>query len=448
MASFQTALLRLVDNPRYLVCLDVALLVLAVIVFNRRMAAFVLKSLSRNLLRTTLTSLAVVVLVFVVTLIWTVLWFLDLVTTEKSQDLKAIVTEKWQVPSQMPWAYASSLKEGAASHPGDVRPQDFMTWGFYGGTIDPANKTREGMVFFFVMEPRKLLTMMDDLDRLTGQQKRDLEAAVTAMERDKRKVIMGRDRLKAINKKVGERFTLTSLNFPDINLEFEIIAEFPDGRYNQSSVMSREYLNDAMDAYKIAHKQAHPAADKTLNLVWLRVPDSTAFRRVADQISTSSLYTSPAVKCETASSGVASFLDAYRDLLWGMRWLLVPAILCTMALVISNAISISVRERRTEMAVLKVLGYSPNQILALVLGEALLIGCGSGLFSAGAAYLVVDFLIGGIKFPIAFFPAFFIPVDALWWGPLIGGVTAFAGSILPAWSARTVKVSEVFSKIA
>ena len=58
-----------------------------------------------------------------------------------------------------------------------------------------------------------------------------------------------------------------------------------------------------------------------------------------------------------------------------MRWLLVPAILVTMALVIANAISISVRERRTEMAVLKVLGFHPTQILLLVLGEALLIGC-------------------------------------------------------------------------
>jgi putative ABC transport system permease protein len=449
MNSLQTLLDRLVTNPGYTLALDVVLVVLALVVLNRKMVVFVLKSLSRNLLRTTLTSAAVVILVFVVTLIWTVLWFLDLVMTEKSQDLKAIVTEKWQIPSQMPWAYASSLKEGAASHPGDVHPSDYMTWGFYGGTLDPAKRTRENIVFFFCMEPRKVLSMMDDLDHLTGQDKRDLDNAVKAMEHDKRCVIVGRDRLQSINKKVGERFTLTSLNFQDINLEFQIVGTFPGDRYNQSAVMSREYLNDAMDAYKRDHKGTpHPMADKTLNLVWLRVPDSTAFRRMADQITSSSLYTSPAVKCETASSGISSFLDAYRDLLWGMRWLLVPAILCTMALVISNAISISVRERRTEMAVLKVLGYSPNQILALVLGEALLIGCGGGLFSVTATYLFVNHVIGGIKFPIAFFPAFFIPPQALWWGPVVGCVTAFAGSIVPAWSARTVKVSEVFSKIA
>ena len=99
------------------------------------------------------------------------------------------------------------------------------------------------------------------------------------------------------------------------------------------------------------------------------------------------------------------------------------------------------------MAVLKVLGFPPWQILTLVMGEALLIGTLSGAFSAGLAFLVTDYY-GGIKFPIAFFPSFFIPKAALWWGPLIGALTAAVGSFVPAWSARTVKVSEVFSKVA
>src|SRR5262249_41120441 len=162
----------------------------------------------------------------------------------------------------------------------------------------------------------------------------------------------------------------------------------------------------------------------------------------------SSLYSAPAVKIETASSGIASFIEPYRDLLWGLKWLLVPALLITMALVIANAISISVRERRTEMAVLKVLGFGPGRILALVLGEALLIGGGSGLLSAGLSYLLVHVLMGGIKFPIAFIPMFDIYPDALWWGLVFGAATALAGSIFPAWSARTVRVSEVFAKVA
>src|SRR5262249_57110411 len=131
--------------------------------------------------------------------------------------------------------------------------------------------------------------------------------------------------------------------------------------------------------YKVKPGAAHAMANRSLNLVWLKVPDTEAFRRIGEQITSSSLFTNPAVKVETASSGIASFLDAYRDLLWGVRWLLVPAILATMALVVSNSISISVRERRQGMAVMKVLGYRQRQILALglvtTLAVAGVVGC-------------------------------------------------------------------------
>src|SRR5690606_19061787 len=129
--------------------------------------------------------------------------------------------------------------------------------------------------------------------------------------------------------------------------------------------------------------------------VWLRVADMEAFNKVNDQIESSPYYANPAVKCETASSGVATFLEAYRDLIWGMRWLLAPAILVTLSLVISNAISISVRERRQELAVLKVLGFRPLQILVLVLGEAVLIGGLAGLASSTLTYSVINYYFGG-----------------------------------------------------
>lgn len=406
------------------------------------------KNLRRNVLRTTLTALGTIVLVFVVTLIWSVLHLLDTVMTEKTRDLKAIVTERWQIPSQMPFAYADSLSHGAARNPGDVQPEDSMTWQFFGGSLEPGKRTREDLVFAFGMEPRKLLTMMDDLNNLPAEQARELTANIKKMEQNRQGLLLGTEKLAQINKRVGERIKLYSVNFVGIDLEFEIIGILPGGRYEQSAVMNRDYLNAALDNYERVNGKKHPMAGKSLNLVWVRVPDTEQFSRVADQIARSPLYSDPAVKCETASSGIAAFLDAYRDLIWGMRWLLSPAILVTLSLVISNAISISVRERRLEMAVLKVLGFRPGQLLILVLGEAMLIGVLAGVISAGTTWFVVNRWMGGISFPIAFFPVFFIPINALWWGLAIGTLTSLAGSIMPAWSARTVKVSDVFSKVA
>lgn len=462
MYSLEKQFLRFMEDWRNPVGVAVVAAVLFVSVLYWEQTRFLLKSLRRNLLRSILTGLATFILVLVVTLVWSILAFLDRQTAAKSKNLKAIITERYQLPSQMPIAYATRLAEGAPRQPGDYRvnpDKDAMLWAFYGGTLDPNKKTRENIVFFFAMEPRKLISMdshgnfnsmMEDIDQVSDEDKRKLAAACEEMEKYPYKVVMGPSRIAALNKKVGERIKVTSMNYKDIDLEFEIMGELPGGRYELSAVMNYRYLDEALRTYNKGKTkdQQHPMTERTLALMWVRVPDTATFEKVAEQITTSPEFRSPAVKCETASSGIASFLDAYKTILFGMRWLLAPAILVTMSLVIANAISISVRERRVEMAVLKVLGFSPNQILILVLGEALLIGCISGVVSAIATQFLVNDLIGGISLPIAFFGKFFINDAAPWWGLGIGAMTALAGSLVPAWSARSVKVSDVFSKIA
>jgi putative ABC transport system permease protein len=409
----------------------------------------VLKNLARNKLRSSLTAVGTMVTVFVVTLVWSILAFLDMVTEEKSHNLKAIVTERWRIPSQLPFSYAASLAEGAARRPTDVRPTDSMSWQFYGGTLTPGKPSRENILFAVAMEPSKIMTMLDELDNLPPDEAAELARGVKRLELNRQGILLGYDRLKAIHREVGDRFKVYSMNYKEIDLEFEIVGMLPRGRYDNSALMNRDYLNQAIDAYgKRPGRQKHPMADKSLNLVWLRVSDRESFDRVAAQIMKSPYYSNPAVKCEMASSMISSALEPFRDLIWAMRYLLSPAALITLSLIIANAISISVRERRLELAVLKVLGFRPRQILLLVLGEALLIGTLAGLASAGLTYVIVNDVMGGLKFPLSFFGSFFIPGQAIGWGAGMGAATALLGSIVPAWSAQNVKVAEVFAKIA
>ena len=203
-----------------------------------------------------------------------------------------------------------------------------------------------------------------------------------------------------------------------------------------------------MDAYKTAHNGVkHPLDDVSLSLVWLKVPDEKTYQKIVEQVNASSYLKNPEVQVEMASSAIGTFMVAFRDLLNGMRWLLAPACIATLALVLANSISISVRERRAELAVMKVLGFRPVQILLLVLGEAVLLGLAAGLASAAASYIVINYGMGGIKFPIAFFPTFLVPIEVLAWGSLVGAGAALAGSAVPAWFACQVKPAEVFSKV-
>src|SRR5579871_1543586 len=184
MKSFDDWLLRFLDRPQNVAAAAaVCVAALAAFLAGRTLLfylRFVFKSLSRNLLRSILTGLATAVFVLLVTMIWSVFALLDRATEAKSKDLKAIMTERWQIPSQMPFGYAASLEEGAATEPGDYQvlaENDAMTWQFYGGTLDPANRTRENILFFFCMQPSKLTKMMDGLDELTDRERRMLDVA-------------------------------------------------------------------------------------------------------------------------------------------------------------------------------------------------------------------------------------------------------------------------------
>jgi putative ABC transport system permease protein len=213
--------------------------------------------------------------------------------------------------------------------------------------------------------------------------------------------------------------------------------------------MNKEYLVKQLDAYERDRAvnpkgEKHPMADKCVNLIWVRLPTKEAFERLSQIVNDRAKFNTVPIKLETASSGIGSWLAAYKDIFWGIKYILMPAMIGIMSLVVANALSISVRERRTEMAVLKVLGFQPRHVMLLVLGEAMLVG----LLGGGMSSLMAYQMLGTFKLQIAFLGAFFVPVNALIYGPLLGMAVSFAGSIVPALTAKDVKVAEVFARVA
>jgi putative ABC transport system permease protein len=441
-------MIDLVRNPLSLAsaCLCAIPLTAGLIFTLRSPKLFLLmvKYLRRNLLRTGSTAFALAVLVFMLTTIWTVVNAVDKLTSEKSRDFKLIVADRWKNPSMMPLTHARYLNPKMPEfilNKGDVGTEDFMTWAFYVGTTDKWKVTPTNWAFFFVMNPDHIIPMMDDIQELDP-------ALVKKLKENPRGVLLGRERLKALNRMVGDRFQLFSYDFKGLDLEFEIVGQMPEGRYNDSGIMNEQYFYRSLDDYYHKNGKQHPQGENPVSFVWLRVHDRETFERVAHTIRTASVFSDRPVKCRSAASAFGSWLEPYRDLIWGVKTMLVPAILGCMVLVLANAISISVRERRQEMAVLKVVGYQPRQILGLVLGESLLVGGVSGLLSAACAFWFFNLAYGGVPFQIEFFPVFRVPEMALAWGPAMGFATAFLGSFLPARQASQVRIAEVFAKVA
>jgi putative ABC transport system permease protein len=410
----------------------------------------IIKNLRRNKLRTALTCLAVMVLVFVVTMIWTVVYFIDNFTKERRGNLKAIVTDRYDFQGQLPLSYAGPLSRGAATKPGDKVPVDSMAWQFYVGTLDPKKQTREHLVILVGMDARQLPTkigkavtykgMIDDLDPID-------EELVNKLAETANGCLLGERRLNALNKQVGDRITVTGLMPAGIDLEFEILGTVHSVRWRENGFMNARYLNAAIDSYCRDHPARKPALDpQRIKMFWVEAGKREDFSPIVEQINTSALFAAPAVKCETFASLVANYMDSWSGFIWFIQWVLVPGSMFSMVLLIANAISLNVRERTKEMAILKVIGFRPGHLLALVLGEALVLGAGSGLIAGALIYWIANSFVGGIT--VGGSEPFPVPWQALLWGASVGGFTALIGSILPAWTARSVRAAEVFARVA
>jgi putative ABC transport system permease protein len=258
--------------------------------------------------------------------------------------------------------------------------------------------------------------------------------------------LLGRKRLKTLNKKVGEHFKVTGSQPAGIDLDFEIIGVLPKGRWDENGFMNAHYLNQAIDTYGREHPASKPVLDRRrIDMFWIEVAKREDFPQVVTQINTSPEFRAPPVKCETFASLVANFLDSYSGFIWFLEWVLVPGSMFSMVLLIANAISLNVRERVKELAILKVIGFRPRHLMLLVLGEAVLLGAVSGLVAGGLIYWLVNTFAGGVS--VGGSEPFPVPWQAFLWGGSVGGATALFGSVVPAWTACSVRASQVFARM-
>jgi putative ABC transport system permease protein len=265
-------------------------------------------------------------------------------------------------------------------------------------------------------------------------------------------VVIGEDKLRQLGKQVGDWMKFSSTNYKEMEFEVHIVGAFPTGsRLGGAACMRYDYLRAKMDEYKSLKGKAHPLEDKALNLVWVRMPSKAAYEQLAAVVNKPGTFGNPAAKMETFSAAIGSFLEPLKDIFWGLQWIVAPAILGIMCLVIAITITIGVRERWTEMAVLKVLGFQPWQVMGMIVAEAVLIGVFGGLLSTWAVYylpMAVREITHAFGTKVAFFENFKSPFEIVYLGPALGVFVGLVGAALPSWNARKVKVSEVFAQVA
>lgn len=427
-----------------------------------KLAGLVFRSLRRNLLRTALTYVALFVLTFMLTAIYAALRSIEDKMADQEGTQMALITEKFGIPSMLKPGYVNDVKSimrdrlSPEHRVADV-DKNFMTWSFLGGTLSLEKRTPENGLVMFALDPEAVANEMMSEQGLSKAELGDaawneLQRILALVKEDKRNVVIGEERLEVLGKKVGDQVTFYALNYADISFECKIVGAFPRGtRVENLGAFRYDYLVSKLDEYERQKGKPHPVADRCVNLMWVRLPSKAAFQELAAIVNDPKTFASPAVKMETFSAAIGSFLEPLKEIFWGLKYIIMPAIVVIMCLVIGITITIGVRERWTEMAVMKVLGFQPWQIVSMIVGEAMLIGVFGGMLSTWAVVFLpkaARAITHANGQRIAFFEAFKTPEIVLLYGPLLGMTVGLIGAALPAWNARKVKVSEVFAKVA
>ena len=148
---------------------------------------------------------------------------------------------------------------------------------------------------------------------------------------------------------------------------------------------------------------------------------------------------------ETKTSTEQAFVQAFASQVGDIGAIvtaIVVAVLFTILLVTANTMAQSIRERTSELAVLKTLGFSNVGILALVLSESLLLaGVGGGLG------LAIGYTLIGQGDPTGgFLPAFFVPPRDLVVGCALVATLGFASGLVPAVQATQLRIVDALRR--
>ncbi|HYU34129.1 MAG TPA: FtsX-like permease family protein [Thermoanaerobaculia bacterium] len=175
----------------------------------------------------------------------------------------------------------------------------------------------------------------------------------------------------------------------------------------------------------------------------LRIADPKQAGAVAGRVDTLFANSPAETKTQTEKAFAQSFADQVGNVGALVKAVLV-AVFFTMLLVAGNTMAQSVRERTSELAVLKTLGFSRGLVVGLVLAESCVIAVLGGALGLLFAEAMIPVLGKALR---AFLPIFFLPTRDLVVGVVLIFLFGIAAGFLPAAQAMRLRIVDALRRV-
>ena len=307
-----------------------------------------------------------------------------------------------------------------------VKNATYANW-FGGAYQDPHNQ-----VFSFAVPPN-YLDLYPEVAVSDAERKAFVETRTGAL--------VGETLAKRFNWKVGDRVPLQSQIFPDKqgskNWQFDIVGilhstdKKTGGFFDQMFLLNWKYFDDTT-----------PYNQGQVGWYVTRVTDVNQADRVAKAIDALSANSDHETRTQTEQAATASWMKQLADigLIVGS---IMGAVFFTLLLLSGNTMMQAVRERTSEIAVLKTIGFSARSVLAMVLAESVLLLVLGGLLGLALASVVIPAVSAGsggmLNLPSVGAGSWVLGIVLM---VAIGVLVGF----LPAWTAMRLNIVDALAR--
>jgi putative ABC transport system permease protein len=374
-------------------------------------------NLKRKKLRTLLTMLSILVAFILYGYLSAIARALDQGVSLAGAN-RLIVRHKVSIIQMLPESYKGRI----ASIPG-VAAVTHATW--FGGIYqDPRN-------FFGQMPviPEEFLDMYPEFLLPAAQREAWIKTRTGA--------IAGRKTASKFGWKVGDRVPLQATVWRkkggETLWEFDLVGIYDGaekGTDDTNFFFRYDYFNEA-----------RAFGDGFVGWYYVRVDSPEEAGAVAQRIDDEFANSPAETKAETEGAFLRSWAKQIGDITTIMAAIL-SAVFFTILLVAGNTMAQSVRERTEELGVLKAMGFTNAQMLAVVLAESCCLAGVGGTLGLGIAWVLIsagDPTKGAL-------PIFYFPTSNVALGFLLILVLGLAAGIFPATQAMRLRIADALKR--
>jgi putative ABC transport system permease protein len=391
---------------------------------------YIVKHLRKTWIRTGSTVLAMTLCVFLICVLQTVAASISTALGGAATD-RIVTRHRVSLVFDLPQSYQARI----ASVPG-VKRVARSNW--FGGMLGAGDRM-DFKNFFpnFAVDAEPYFAMHQEFGIAPDQMKAFMD--------DRRGAVVGPELAEKFGWKLGSAFQLTSMIPPfQVGRPFDFVVRAIYATDEQAHPGTNRTMMFFHYSY-LYEATGQRAGVGTFNVQIANPSQAAAISKAIDkQFENSDTET----KTETEQAFLAGFIAQAGNLVFLLNFIGL-AVAFTILLVTANTMSMAVRERRTEIAVLKTLGFPSGLVLTLVLGEALTLGVIGGALGVGLAKLLVSNLasIPGLGAALGSFPNIVLSPTVAALTFVAGAALGLSAGLVPAVSAFRSNITSMLRQV-